>query len=41
VKPEIDGGFILQMDDKEYDASVRTQLNNIKEKLINTAVVNE
>jgi len=35
---EIVGGFILQVDDKQIDASVRTQLNNIKKELIRKGV---
>ncbi len=32
VNPEIIGGFIIEMDDKLYDASVRTELYNIKKQ---------
>lgn len=38
VNPEIIGGLILRLDDKQYDASVATQLKNIKQKLLNTDV---
>jgi F-type H+-transporting ATPase subunit delta len=38
VKPEIIGGLILRLDDKQYDASVATQLKNIKQELLNTDV---
>lgn len=34
VNPEIIGGLILRLDDKQYDASVATQLNKIKQKLL-------
>lgn len=34
IKPEIIGGLILRLDDKQYDASVATQLNKIKQKLL-------
>ena len=30
---DIIGGLIIQIDDKVYDASVRTQLKKVKEKL--------
>jgi len=33
VDPAILGGFILKMDDKQVDASVRNQLNNLKQRL--------
>ncbi|NSW45046.1 MAG: ATP synthase F1 subunit delta [Bacteroidales bacterium] len=33
------GGFILQLDDKEYDASVKTQLQKVKKNLINTSMI--
>ncbi|MEA1896845.1 MAG: ATP synthase F1 subunit delta [Bacteroidota bacterium] len=35
---EIIGGFILQVDDKQIDASVRTQLNKIKKELTRKVV---
>lgn len=35
---EIIGGFILQVDDKQIDASVRTQLNRIKKELTRKGV---
>ena len=34
VNPEIVGGLILKLDDKQYDASVATQLKKIKQKLL-------
>jgi len=34
VKPEIVGGLILRIDDKQYDASISTQLKKIKHKLL-------
>lgn len=33
IKPELIGGFILQVDDLQYDASVSTQLKHIKDQL--------
>jgi len=33
VDESILGGFILKMDDKQIDASVRSQLNNLKQRL--------
>lgn len=34
IKPEIIGGLVLRLDDKQYDASVATQLKKIKHKLL-------
>ncbi|MGN6567014.1 MAG: ATP synthase F1 subunit delta [Flavipsychrobacter sp.] len=34
VNPELIGGFVLEMEDKLFDASVRRELNNIKAKLM-------
>lgn len=33
IKPEIIGGFILKVDDEQYDASVRTSLKRVKKEL--------
>jgi len=33
VDSSIIGGLIIKIDDKEYDASIRTQLKKVKEKL--------
>jgi F-type H+-transporting ATPase subunit delta len=33
------GGFILQIEDKEFDASAKTQLKKIKSKLISTSMI--
>lgn len=38
VNPEIIGGLILRIDDKQLDASVNTQLRNVKKKLLKTQV---
>ena len=38
VNPGIIGGLILRLDDKQYDASVATQLKNIKQELLKTDV---
>jgi F-type H+-transporting ATPase subunit delta len=35
-KPEIIGGFILRVEDQQYDASIATQLNHLKKVLKNT-----
>ncbi len=35
VKPEILGGFIIRFDGKEYNASVKQNLNNLKTQLTN------
>jgi F-type H+-transporting ATPase subunit delta len=34
VKPELIGGLVLRIDDKQYDASVATQLRKIKQKFL-------
>jgi F-type H+-transporting ATPase subunit delta len=34
IEPEIIGGLILRIDDKQYDASVTTQLRKIKQDLL-------
>ncbi|MCD6355045.1 MAG: ATP synthase F1 subunit delta [Prolixibacteraceae bacterium] len=34
INPEIIGGLVLRLDDKQYDASIATQLKKIKQKLL-------
>lgn len=36
IKPEIIGGLVLRLDDKQYDASIATQLKKIKQNLLKT-----
>jgi len=36
VDDELIGGFVLRIDDNQYDASIATQLKKIKEKLLQT-----
>jgi F-type H+-transporting ATPase subunit delta len=36
IDPEIIGGLILRIDDKQYDASITTQLKKIKQELLET-----
>ena len=36
--PEIIGGLILRVDDRQYDSSVATQLKNIKQLLLETEI---
>ena len=38
VEPEIIGGMILRIDDKQFDSSVTTQLRKIKQQLLETEV---
>lgn len=38
VKSDILGGLVLRLDDKQYDASVATQLKKIKQTLLETEV---
>lgn len=35
VKPDLIGGFILEYNNKQYDASVRGRLHKLKNKLVN------
>ena len=36
IDPDLIGGFVLRVDDRQYDASVSTQLKRIKETLLHT-----
>lgn len=36
VNDDIIGGFVLRVEDRQYDASISTQLKKIKEKLLKT-----
>ena len=36
VNTEIIGGMVLRLDDKQYDASVASQLKKIKQELLET-----
>ncbi len=38
VEPEIIGGMILRIDDKQFDSSVTTQLRKIKQQLLETEI---
>ncbi len=38
VNPELIGGFVLRIDDKQVDTSVVTHLRKIKEKLLQTEI---
>lgn len=38
VNPDIVGGLVLRVNDKQYDASVATQLRKIKQSLLETEV---
>jgi F-type H+-transporting ATPase subunit delta len=38
VEPEIIGGLILRIDDKQYDSSVSTQLRKIKQNLLKSEI---
>jgi F-type H+-transporting ATPase subunit delta len=33
IKEELIGGFVLQWDDKQYDASILSQINKMKREL--------
>lgn len=36
TNPELIGGFVLRLEDRQYDASVATQLKKIRQKLLDT-----
>ena len=36
IKPQIIGGIIIRVNDKQYDASIAKQLNKVKQKLLTT-----
>jgi F-type H+-transporting ATPase subunit delta len=38
INPDIIGGFVLELDDKQLDASIRNQLVKIKQELINNKI---
>ena len=38
IKPEIIGGMILRLDDKQYDASIAMQLKKIRQNLLETGI---
>jgi F-type H+-transporting ATPase subunit delta len=40
VNPALIGGFIMSMDDKQYDCSVKRQLEEMKENLYDTSYIN-
>jgi F-type H+-transporting ATPase subunit delta len=39
IRPEILGGFILRVEDEQYDASVASELSNIKKQLLESTSV--
>lgn len=41
IDPQLIGGFVLRVDDQQYDASVSTQLKKIKESLLHTELNND
>ncbi|MGE5393251.1 MAG: ATP synthase F1 subunit delta [Candidatus Saccharibacteria bacterium] len=41
IDPQLIGGFVLRLDDQQYDASVSTQLKKIKESLLLTEMKNQ
>lgn len=41
IDPKMIGGFVLRVDDQQYDASVATQLKKIKETLLHTELKND
>lgn len=40
IDPELIGGFILTVEDKQFDASIKTSLKKIKKQLLRTAIKN-
>ena len=41
VKPELIGGFVLEVEDKLFDASVRRDLNDIKATLLDNSYISK
>jgi F-type H+-transporting ATPase subunit delta len=41
IDEELIGGFVLEVEDKLYDASVRKSLNEIRSKIIDTSYVSK
>jgi F-type H+-transporting ATPase subunit delta len=41
VNPDLIGGFVLEMEDKLFDASIRRDLNDIKSQFLKNAYVSE
>ena len=41
VNPELIGGFVLQMDDKLFDASIRRDLNDVKAQFLKNMYVSQ
>ena len=41
IKPEIIGGFILKVEDEQYDASISSALIKIRKKLLENTSVNK
>lgn len=41
VNPEILGGFVLEMDDKLFDASIRRDLNDVKSQFLSNIYVSQ
>ena len=41
VKPDLIGGFVLELEDKLFDASVRRDLKDIRNELIDTSYVSK
>jgi len=37
IDPDIIGGFILRVEDKQFDSSLRKKLSDLKKELINTS----
>lgn len=40
IDKDLIGGFILKVEDQQFDASVKTQLKRVKKKLLETSLVN-
>jgi len=41
VNPDILGGFVLEMDDKLFDASIRRDLNDVRNQFLNNIYVSQ
>lgn len=38
IDPDLIGGFILKVEDQQFDASVKSQLNRIRKRLLETSI---
>jgi F-type H+-transporting ATPase subunit delta len=41
MNADLIGGFVIEMDDKLYDASIRKELNDIKNQFTNNSYISK